>query len=207
MKRHYACMVDHGNGTYSGAESIGTIEKMTIFRDSRFIFSDYYEMQQYELIELIFYNYAVDGVVARRIFDHCTFSFLGFTREQIDNVMWMLERRKKPSQVHYSFIHCKVVSDGIELVDYILRRDHETTLLLRNLPEVVRVAATMENIEMNYNLKEMTVFCELESSKFCQEHHEYMKRRRLEHVVLKKRRHEARIVAKQKKVTHSLSLS
>lgn len=201
MKRQRIITVDHGDGTWSGIDSITIIEKLITYKDSRFIISGYHDVKQYELVELLFLNYAVDNIVARRVFDHCVFSFQGFTRQQIDDVMCMLQVRKKPSQVRYSFIACKVLSDGVELKDYVLKRDNNTTSILRDMPEDAKAASTISGIEIAYNLKEMTYLCDLERPTFSQEHHDRMVIRREMHKTLAKRRHDARALKRAKTTT------
>lgn len=198
MKRQRGCIVEHGDGTWSGYESTTMIERIQIFKEAQFVISGYHDMQQYELMELLFHRYGVDGIVIRRIFDHCVFSFLGFTRDQIDDVMCMLQRRKKPSQVHYSFIDCQVLSDGLLLDDYILRRDSDTTLLLNGMTKDVKTSMTTINFEAEYNLKEMTHVCRAEKPGFSEKYHECAVERRETHKILKKKRQEYRATKKCK---------
>lgn len=175
------------------------MERLLVYEESRFVISGYHNVKQYELVELLFFNYAINGVVVRRIFDRCVFDFLGFTRDQIDDVMLMLERRKKPSRVYYSFTRCRVLSDGVELDDCILRRDDTATEILNELPPEVKKAVTRKNIHYEYNLKEMTVFSESESPAFSQEIHERMVQRREMHKKLGKQRHDLRVAKRAKK--------
>jgi len=205
MKRQRIVIVDHGDGTWSGLDSSLIIEKLTIYKDSCFTISGYHDVKQYELVELLFCNYAIDDIVARRVFDHCVFSFQDFTRRQIDDVMCMLQVRKKPSEVRYSFIACKVLSDGVELKDYVLRRDDNTTSILKDMPEDARMAATLNNIEIAYNLKEMTFSCALQRPTFGQEHHDRMVIRREMHKTLAKCRHDARVIKRAKTVPECVS--
>lgn len=198
MKRQRGCIVEHGDGTWSGYESTTRIERINIFKEARFVISGYHDMQQYELMELLFHKYGTDGIVIRRIFEKCVFSFVGFTRNQIDDVMFMLQRRKKPSQVHYSFMECQVMSDGLLLDDYILRRDSDTTLLLKDMPKDVRSLLTISNFEAEYNLKEMTYKCQADSPLFCEKYQEYARERRETHKILKKKRQEYRATKKCK---------
>lgn len=179
MKRSYQNLVNNKDGTFSGVHSVTFIERISIFTDSIFTITGYYEAEEEELIELLFVYYIMaDGVVPRRIFQRCSFNFLDFTRDQIDDVMHKLSRRKRPGNLFYSFSNCKVLSDGVELEDYPLLEDPVTCRVLSNIPDYIRKAAMKPNRVNDYNLKEMTINTNNEKLQFNQEYHQLMKRKR-----------------------------
>lgn len=167
------------DGTISGIHSVTFIERICIFTDSVFTITGYYEAEEDELIELLFICYVMaDGVVPRRIFERCHFSFIGFSRDQIDDVMHKLSRKKRPGNLFYSFSQCKVFCDGEELIDYPLYEDVVTNRVLENMPDYVRKAAMKPNRDNEYNLKEMTIQTNNEKGQFNQEYHQLMKIKR-----------------------------
>lgn len=178
MKRDYTNMVRHSDGTYSGVHSTTRLECFTVFRESQFTITGYYKTEQEELIELLFLWHSKGGVVVRRIFDECVFSFIDFSREQIDDVMNKIGGRQKPSHLSYSFTNCKVLSDGVEIPDYPLKRDATTTFLLETMPTTIKTAATRKNIQIRYNLRKLTYYSPKERPTFFDEYHHLMKTKR-----------------------------
>jgi len=168
MKREYASMVRNNDGTYSGKASVTRIERLTIFKEACFTITGYHDTKEEELVELLFLLYASsEGIVIRRIFEGCVFSFVDFTRDQIDDVMYKLGKRKRSSQVRYAFTDCRVLSDGVEIQDYPMpTRDATTDLILRDLPKQARVMATLLNVRIDYNLELMTYYSPREKSSF-----------------------------------------
>ena len=180
MKRSYQNIIINKNGTISGVRSVSSVERICIFTDSVFTIAGYHDADEEELVELLFVYYIMpDNVVPRRIFERCVFSFVGFTLGQIDDVMSKLTRRKRPGNLYYSFLHCKVLSDGMEILDYSLPEDIVANEILRNMPDYVRMAALKPDCKNEYNLLEMTVSTKNDKdSKFNQDYHELMKLRR-----------------------------
>lgn len=168
MKRCYQNIIAHKDGTLSGVCSMTFIERLSIFTDSVFTLSGYYEASERELIELLFLFYVMpDGMMPRRIFERCRFSFIGFTRTQIDDVMHKLSC--------YSFIDCKVLEDGIEISDYPLYEDMLTRRILASIPDYIKEAARKYNRESVYNLSKMTVNTKHGDSHFKEAYHQWMK--------------------------------
>lgn len=179
MKREYTSIVKHRDGTYSGVESAIQFERLALFKKGVFKIGGYYKADQEELTELLFLNYKADGLVMRRIFDECTFSFKDFTREQIDDVMQKIATRKKPSTLCYAFINCRVLSDDVELENYPHTKcDLSTLHLLEKLPSQVRKAATHNNVEIEYDLKDMRYFSKKELDTFSEQYHNFMATKR-----------------------------
>lgn len=180
MKRSYQNLTINKDGTISGIRSISSIERICIFTDSFFTITGYYDAEEDELVELLFVYYIMpDGVVPRRIFERCIFSFVDFTRDQIDNVMNKLSRKKRPGNLYYSFSQCKVLSDGVELVDYPLHEDETANELLYKMPNYVRKAALKPNCRNQYNLRDMTAMTkDGNDTQFSQDYHQLMKLRR-----------------------------
>ena len=175
MKREYTSIIKHRDGTYSGIESTIQFERLALFKKSVFKIGGYYDADQEELTELLFLSYKVDGLVMRRIFDECTFSFRDFTREQIDDVMQKIGSRKKPSTLCYAFINCRVLSDDVELKNYpFIKCDSSTKYLLEKLPPLVMKAATHTNVEIEYDLKDMRYHSKKELDTFAEQYHEFM---------------------------------
>jgi len=168
MKRSFQHIVHNKDGTFSGIQSVSCFQRICIFVDSCFTIGGYYEAEEDELIELLFVYYKMnDGVVFRRLFERCSFSFVGFTRAQIDDVMQKLSGARH----RYSFTECKVLCDGAVLDNYALpERD-----ALGELPPLIRQAAAKMNRENQYNLKEMTIETKHEKDNFNQVYHQLMK--------------------------------
>lgn len=179
MKREYTNMVRHSNGTFSGIHSTTVYEEIYIFKESQFNITGYFKAGHEELIELLFLSYTKRGVVVRRIFEDCTFSFTDFTRQEIDDVMHKLTRQKRPSRLRYSFKNCRVLSDNVELENYPLREDEASTVLIDSLKRNKKQEGTYTNVRIHYNLEEMTYFSPKEPPNFCSEYHNHMKKRRL----------------------------
>jgi len=175
MKRSFQHIVHNKDGTFSGIQSVSCFQRICIFVDSCFTIGGYYEAEEDELIELLFVYYKMnDGVVFRRLFERCSFSFVGFTRAQIDDVMQKLEGKRRPSHLWYSFFQCTVWSDGVELENYPLY----TTNLRETMPEPIRKAAIKSGRENEYNLREMTIDAKCEKIQFNEAYHRLMKYKR-----------------------------
>jgi hypothetical protein len=175
MKRSFQSLVTHKDGTLSGIYSVTSLERICIFADSTFTITGYYEAEEDELVELLFVYYVMpDGIIPRRVFERCVFSFIDFTRDQIDDVMNKLSRRKRPGNLYYSFSDCKVLSNNVELYNYPLSCHLEET----QIPEYIRKAALKPNRENEYNLREMTINTNNSKGQFNDYYHVMMKLKR-----------------------------
>lgn len=176
MKRSYQSLVTNKDGTLSGIYSVASVERICIFTDSLFTITGYYDAEEEELVELLFVYYRMpDGIIPRRIFERCVFSFIGFSRDQIDDVMNKLSRRKRPCDLYYSFSDCRVLCDNVELPDYPL---YCHVIVEEPIPDYIRKAALKPNCQNEYNLREMTVNTKHEKGQFNEYYHHLMKLRR-----------------------------
>lgn len=161
MQREYSMIHKEPNGTYSGIESKIRIEDWCVFVRGIFLIEGYYETSdEREMIEMLFIEYCRNGRVIRRVFSQCTFSFIGFSVEEILRFMSHLVS-VKPGNIEFGFFDCRVLLDGERFNYGFPRPSYRVPSEIWAQPSLVHT-----NVFARYHLKEARIEVKGESKEF-----------------------------------------